>query len=309
MANTIGYAKVFQEVLDKVVTQQLTSGKLEMGAGLYKYNGGKTVAIADIALDGLANYSRSDGYASGNASLTWTDHTFSQDRGRRFDLDVMDIDESAFVADASVLLSEFGRTQIAPELDVYRFSSIAKKAYGLGTTNYTSALTVTKTNVFEKLTEDITKAVDGGFDPAELIAYMPWSIYNLLVNSSDIQKRLDVGTRTDAQGVETRFYKLNGVELVPVMGNRMKSGYSFGESGFAPVSGAIAINWLIVPKGGAVAIVKHNVTKVIAPEQNQKYDGYSVYARVYHDIFFPKNKAKGIIASFGGTVAAGAFNA
>jgi hypothetical protein len=55
--------------------------------------------------------------------------------------------------------------------------------------------------------------------------------------------------------------------------------------------------------------VKHNVTKVIAPEQNQKYDGYSVYARVYHDIFFPKNKAKGIIASFGGTVAAGAFNA
>lgn len=309
MANTIGYAKVFQSVLDAVVVQQLTSGKLEMGAGLYKYNGGKSIEIADIALSGLGNYDRAEGYASGNASLTWSSYNFRQDRGRRFDLDYLDINESNFVADASVLLSEFGRTQIAPELDVYRFSEIAKKAYGLGTTNYTSALTVTKSNVFEKLTEDITKAVDGGFEPSELIAYMPWTVYNLLVNSSDIQKRLDVGTRSEADGVETRFYKLNGVELVPVMGNRMKSGYTFGDNGFAPVSGAIAINWLIVPKGGAVAIVKHNVTKVIAPEQNQKYDGYSVYARVYHDIFFPKNKAKGIIASFGGTVAAGAFNA
>jgi hypothetical protein len=280
-----------------------------MGAGLYKYDGGRSIEIADLAVDGLANYSRADGYASGNASLTWSSYNFRQDRGRRFDLDSMDINESAFVADASVLLSEFGRTQIAPELDVYRFSEIAKKAYGLGTTNYTSALTVTKSNVFEKLTDDITKAVDGGFEPSELIAYMPWSVYNLLVNSSDIQKRLDVGTRSEADGVETRFYKLNGVELVPVMGNRMKSGYTFGETGFAALSGAIAINWLIVPKGGAVAIVKHNVTKVIAPEQNQKYDGYSVYARVYHDIFFPKNKAKGIIASFSGTAAAGAFNA
>lgn len=319
MANSIGYAKIFQNVLDKTVTQKMTSNKLEIGSNLIRYNGGKTVSIADLALDGLADYSRGNGYTGGSATLTWSDHTFRMDRARRFNIDAMDVDESNFIADASTILAEFGRTKTAPELDAFRFSEIAKKAWGLGTTNYAANVTISATNAFSSLSADIAKVVDMGYDPEELTVYMPWSVYNLLVNDDAIAKKLDVGKRTIAEGVETRFYKLNGVELIPVMSERMKSGYDFydgttsGETagGFVKLSAAIDINWFIVPNGAGVAIVKHSVTKIIAPEQNQTYDGYSIYARIYHDIFFPKNRTKGIYASFGAALpstASTAFN-
>lgn len=306
MSNTIGYAKIFQDLLDKVVTQKMTSNKLEIPAAQYRYKGGKTISIADIALSGLGDYSRSNGYASGNATLTWTDHTFKMDRARRFDLDAMDIDESNFVADASVLLGEFGRTKIAPELDAYRYSSIAKKAYNLGSGHYTAALTITSSNAFSKLSGDIAAVLDKGFEPEELTVYIPWTIYNLLINDEAIRKNLDIGVRSAGDGVETRFYRLNGVELVPVMSDRMKSGYDFYDGtsdgktagGFVKKATALSINWLIVPAGSAVAIVKHKVDKIIAPEANQTYDGYSIYSRIYHDCFFSKNRSAGIYASF-----------
>lgn len=54
------------------------------------------------------------------------------DRGRKFLLDKMDVDETNFVASASAVMSEFQRTKVIPEVDAYRYSRI----YALAKDNY-----------------------------------------------------------------------------------------------------------------------------------------------------------------------------
>lgn len=317
MANAINYASIFTQVIDGVVQQRSTTQILEAQNELVRYNGGKTVNIAKIALSGLANYSRANGFVKGSVALDWEPFTFSMDRGRRFDIDVMDEDEANFVPTASVILGEFTRTQTVPEIDAYRLSKIAGKAYGMGATNY-SVDNLTADNVFDILTGSITKSLNAGYASEELVVFLAYPIYNLLINSAEIVKRLDVGYRTPADGIETRFYRLNGVEIIPVMSDRMKSGYTFAsgtqdgdsnDGGFAPLEGAVDVNFLVVPKRAALAIVKHVVNKVIPPELNQSSDGYIVALRVYHDIFFPENASVGIVASFATSPSAGSFPA
>ena len=57
----------------------------------------------------------------------------TMDRGRKFLLDKMDVDETDFVASATTVMGEFQRTQVIPEVDAYRYSRIyalAKDKYG-----------------------------------------------------------------------------------------------------------------------------------------------------------------------------------
>ena len=53
--NTIEYAKVFQEMLDKQVTADATSGRMEGNALLVKYHGGNEVKLPTLDMDGLAD--------------------------------------------------------------------------------------------------------------------------------------------------------------------------------------------------------------------------------------------------------------
>ena len=59
MANTIAYASLFQQNLDKQMTAKLTSGWMEANAGQVIYNGGDEVKIPHLELQGLADYGRS----------------------------------------------------------------------------------------------------------------------------------------------------------------------------------------------------------------------------------------------------------
>lgn len=46
----------------------------------------------------------------------------TQDRGRSFDLDVRDVDETAGIVTIFQIMNEFQRTQVIPEIDAYRIS-------------------------------------------------------------------------------------------------------------------------------------------------------------------------------------------
>lgn len=54
--------------------------------------------IPKLTMDALADYSRSNGYASGDVTFTNETVTFNYDRGRRFNVDNMDNEESAGLA-------------------------------------------------------------------------------------------------------------------------------------------------------------------------------------------------------------------
>ena len=122
MANAIKYAGIFQQNLDKQMTAKLTSGWMEANAGQVIYNGGKEVKIPHLSMQGLADYSRTNGTGFVNGDITFEYQTkeMTKDRGRSFQFDSNDVDETNFVLTAGNVLSTFQTTQVVPEIDAYR---------------------------------------------------------------------------------------------------------------------------------------------------------------------------------------------
>ena len=157
MANVLEYAKIFQTTLDKQAVQESTTGWMEANAGQVKYNGGNEVKIPSITMDGLADYDRTTGFVDGAVTLTYQTHTLTQDRGRSFSLDAMDIDETNFVATAGNVMGEFQRVEVVPEIDAYRYSKLATLAINAG---QTSAKAITKENIVDELLADLNGMED-----------------------------------------------------------------------------------------------------------------------------------------------------
>ena len=93
---------------------------MEVNSKLVQYNGGNEVKLPSIVMDGLADYDRNIGYVDGAVTLTWDTYKLTQDRGRKFQLDAMDVNETNFVATAGTVMGEFQRTLVIPEIDAYR---------------------------------------------------------------------------------------------------------------------------------------------------------------------------------------------
>ncbi|MCA5011096.1 hypothetical protein HP393_21850, partial [Clostridioides difficile] len=68
---------------------------------------------------------RDNGYQQGSVTLTYQTRSMTQDRGRKFQLDPMDINENNFVTTAAAVMGEFQRMYVVPEIDAYRISKIA----------------------------------------------------------------------------------------------------------------------------------------------------------------------------------------
>ena len=125
--NTLEMAKIFQQELDKQMLTAGTSGWMEANASNVKYSGGDTVRMPVISTTGLAKYDRDEGFNQGAVTLAYKDYTLTQDRGRTFHLDSMDVNESNFVATAGTVVGEFQRLQVAPEIDAYRYSRMNRR--------------------------------------------------------------------------------------------------------------------------------------------------------------------------------------
>ena len=145
--NTIEAAKIFQTALDLQMIQGATSGWMEDNAGQTKYSGGAEVKIPKMSLSGLGKYNRDSGYVQGAVTYSYETKTLTQDRGRKFLIDKMDVDETNFVASASAVMSEFQRTKVIPEVDAYRYSRI----YALAKDNYGRTYTPAASTILSTL--------------------------------------------------------------------------------------------------------------------------------------------------------------
>ncbi|MCH5203965.1 MAG: hypothetical protein J1F03_04400 [Oscillospiraceae bacterium] len=285
MANTMEYAKVFQSELDRQIVEGSTSGWMEENASQVIYNGGNEIKIPKVSLKGLADYDRDDGYTGGAVTYSYETMTMSMDRGRRFRIDALDVDETSFALAAANVASEFQRTQVIPEIDSYRYSKLARAA-GITKFSYAPA----KATVLSTLIEQITavREVIGG--EGELVVCMARSVYDMLMLSSEVTHSIDNGTFSQGS-LDLNIKTICGVAIIPVPSARMKSKYVFDSTnGYSIANGATQINWIICPKDAPIAISKTDNVKIITPEQNQFADAWDIDYRKYHDMFIPDNK-------------------
>lgn len=291
MANTINYAQLFQDGLDTVLAQELTTGWAELNADRVKYNGGNEVKIAKLGLDELDDYNRATGYVAGNVTLTWETHTLRYDRGRKFTLDAMDVDESNFTATAGNVMGEFVRTISVPEVDLIRIAGMAQKAGNKVRVDGADkdALTEFKAG--------IVAVRDAGY-AGQLVAHVTYAFLNEL--ELKFAGQLSEVTFAVA-GIDTTFKTIDGVALIPTTSDRMHTKVK-KTSGKIEADGN-ELAFLIAGKDIPIAVAKHNPVRTFTPEQNQTADAYVLNYRIYHDIWVEDNKVDALYAGYVGVLA------
>jgi hypothetical protein len=298
MANVLEYAKIFQQELDRQVVAQATSGWMEANAGLVRYSGGNEVKIPIIDMDGLGDYDRAAGFVDGSVNLRYQTKVLTQDRGRTFMLDRMDVDETNFVATAANVMGEFQRTKVIPEIDAYRYSSIATQA--IQNNAAVGGYTPSESDILKKLKEDIYAIYDiAGEIP--LVITMNMQAAAILENSAELNKMLSVIDFTQGD-VKTSVKAIDNNPIIKVPSLRMKTKYVFYDGktsgqetgGFVPDVDAKNINWIICPRTAPIAVSKTDNIRIFTPEQNQKADAWKIDYRKYHDLWIKENQFKAI---------------
>ena len=298
MANTLEYSKIFQPVLDKQIAQESTTGWMEANASQAKYNGGDEVKLPRMDMDGLGDYDRDKGYVDGAVTLAWDTYKLTQDRGRRFQLDAMDVDETNFVAEAGAVMGEFQRTKVVPEIDAFRYSKLATLAKGA---THSRDLDVTADNIIDELLQDLAVMEDNIGAQNVIITLNP-IMAGILKKAS---KELITSQTFSQAGLNLNVSAFNENPLRTVTSKLLKSKYVFQDGktggqeagGFKPDVAAQDINWLLSTTDAPIAISKTDVIRVFDPQTNQDANAWKIDYRKYHDLWVPKNKLPKIYAN------------
>lgn len=322
MANSIAtITKYMTSALDTVLATESKTAILERNQAFVKYDfkNARIVKILDMVMDGLSNYYRGntttadsgrtnynasgvhgDGYKVGNVKETWTDYPMRYDRGRQFQIDEMDDEETAGLTIGNIL-KEFVRTQIVPEIDATRFAIIAGNTYkSLGNK---VVETPTADDIYDKFVDGFTWLSNHEVPSEDQVLFINPSINALLQKSDKLTRFITQADFKSERGIDFRLKAFDGRALVEVPQSRFFTEITLMENGFAPSTGAKAINYMICSKRCVVPVVKLYKTKIFGPEVNQDFDGYKVNVRLYHDCFIPKNKVIGSYVSVSTTEA------
>lgn len=291
--NTLATATLFQKTLDQVVVQEALTGWMEANAGQVLYNGGAEVKIPKIALQGLGKYDRDSGYNQGSITLSYETKTMTQDRGRKFQLDAMDVNETNFVATAATVMGEFQRVHVVPEIDAYRLSKLITAAITLDT-NVTYSYTPAEATILKEVKKGISKIRNAGYN-GELVIHMTADAL-LELETALAGKITDV---TFSQGgIDTRVPSVDKCPIIPTPQNRMYSaitlydGKTAGQEagGYVKGTAALEANFIIVPRNVPIAISKQDVMRIFDPMTNQDANAWAMDYRRFHDLWTLENK-------------------
>lgn len=279
MPNTINYAEKFVPVIDGIYKKASLTSILDAQTQP-DFSGVNTVKVMKVTTTGLGDYSKENGYANGNATLEWEAMKLEEDRSAQLTVDRMDNEETLGQA-FGVIMNEFIRTNVAPEVDAYRFAKYAKTA-NIGAA---SAALADGEAVVKALRAAITAMDEAEVPTEDRVLFITPTLYGL-VQDLDTTKSKEVLKRFSAivEVPQTRFY----TDIT------MNSGADAW--GYTKGAGAKDINFIAVSKSAVVQATKMALPKVFDPDTNQTKDAWLFQYRLYHDAFAYKNKVKGIYA-------------
>lgn len=296
MANSIALFKQYVPLLDEVYKEASKTAVLDGNPELARAGANANeLIIPMLDMQGLGDYSRNDGYVSGDVTLTNQTVPCNFDRGRMFMVDNMDNAESAGLA-FGMLAGEFIRTKVVPELDAFRFATYAGKT---GISKVSAGATLANGGDVITALRAGTNQMDEDEVPMENRFLFITPTLLGMVQDLDTTKSREVLARfVQVIAVpQTRFY----TAIAQKSGKIIVSGEAPSQTttdetagGYTKATGGKDINFMIVHKSAVIQFPKHIAPKVIAPEQNQTADAWKFgYRQVgVNDLY--KNKLAGV---------------
>lgn len=282
MANTINYAEKFVPVLDSLYKKASLTAALDAATKL-DFTGTNTVKVLKVATTGLGDYSRVNGYPSGDVTVEWEAMQLTEERGKEMSIDRMD-DEETLGQAFGLAMSEFIRLHVAPEVDAFRFAKYAS-ASGIGSAS--GAMTDG-----EELLEAIdvaSAAMDGNEVPENRILYISSALKPVLAKGVSRQW----GSEGGISRVLTSY---NDMPIVYVPQSRFYTGITLndGASDWGFAKNDVDINFLMVCPQSVLQATKMALPKVFTPDENQQKDAWKFQYRLYHDAMVYENKVNGL---------------
>ena len=293
-ANQIGLAALYLPLLDEAYKAESKSAILDTLSDYVSFTGGNTVNIFNIDPVGMSNYDRNAGYVPGDVTGTWQPYVLETDRGRSYQVDFLD-NEQAMGLVVPNLLGTVERQHIIPEVDAYRFAQYASgAAAGNVVTETLSAGAATVASI-----DSASVALDNAEVPYEgRVLFVSPAVYGLL--RGGITRLVPNGEKDVNNMIEV----YNDMRVIRVPQPRFQTAItlnapttSSGAGGFAPATGASAINYMIIHPSAVLQVMQHYAPRIFSPEKNIEADAWRVQPRYAHGAWVKAHKTNGIFVS------------
>jgi len=180
-----------------------------------------------------------------------------------------------------------------PEMDAFMASKLASFASAFGGVSTTS---LDSSNILAQWDNALAYMVNQRVNRDRLVAYMIPNVYKLLKQATGMTRFIEV--TNGIRDVDRNIARLDGVTIVEVPEDMMKTAYTFTEGWAVDTSTAQQINFLIVDPMAVAAPVKYETSMMSAPTAQSK-GKYLYYERYYYGAFILNQRQAGVYANLG----------
>ena len=298
--NILEYGEKTAKKFDEKFIQDSVTGFLATNPTQVDFVDTKTVLVTDIEMSGMGDYDRDNGYPIGSITTSKTPYVLTQDRGRGFQIDVMDADEAGI--QNATLMAMWQKRYVVPEVDSYTLSKLFSFATAKShTTSYNPAVGT----IYTQLINAMNTAADLCGEDEPLVCFMPYSVRGIVQTSTELSKMLTVSDFKQG-AISTKVKTLDNMQFIFVPTARMYTLYDSlngtdeGQynGGLVKNSAANNIKYMIMPKNIGKLITKTQNIQVISPQANNTANAWKFNYRRYYDMIVLNEAQNYIVAGY-----------
>ena len=264
---------------------------------------GKTVMVPIITTSGAraANRDSIDGSFNRNFDIDWQAMTLGMDREWDTLIDPLDTVETNEVATIANVTRVFNELQKIPEQDAYMSMKLASFASAHGGTSTESLTSSTILAEWDKAIEYMTNQ---RVNRDRVRCKMTPATYKLLKQATGMTRFIEV--TNGIQNVDRNVAKLDGVEIMEVPADMMKTAYIFTTGWAVDTSTAQQINFVLYDPDAIAAPIVYDVS-MMSPGSAQTKGKDIYYERYYYDVFMLAQRGAGVYAHLGSAPSLGSL--
>ena len=185
------------------------------------------------------------------------------------------------------------------EMDAFLASKLAGFASAFGGV---STQSLTSSSILTEWDNALEYMTNQRVNRDRLVAYMTPGTYKLLKQTTGLTRFIEV--TNGIQAVDRNVAKLDGVTVIEVPADMMKTAYTFAEGWAIDTAHAAQINFLLVDPMAVAAPIKYETSMMSAPTAQSK-GKYLYYERYYYGAFILNERQAGVYAHLGSAPSAG----
>jgi hypothetical protein len=298
MAQSIALIAKYMAILDELYKVASLTARLDAKTKPVDFAGANVVKVFKTSLNGLGDMTKSGDYPVREINATWETLTLATMRGAQFKVGKMENEETLGMAFGTVA-GEFIRTQVAPEVDAYRFSKYSSWS---GIEEVGTPATLTNATVLAAL-DVATGFMNGAEVPPD---------GRVLFVSDTVQTFLNQAlTRFygNDTAVSTLVTSYNNMPVIMVPQTRFYKGITLEAGASASAAGGYSkttstgrdLNFMMIHPQSVLQATKLDEIKVFDPAVVQNSNNWLFDYCLYHDAFVYENKVDGVYSHIKGS--------